>query len=440
MKGKVKEYENKINDLNLKLSMMSNKFEEEKKANKKSIEILEKENLRLKEEANKENKENTHKKESNRYLDNENDDEKDKDKENKEDENNLETKPIITGTLEDNEKNKDKEIEDFKNKEAEWAEKEKELIKQNEDLKNKTNSLQNEKSELEGKIQKMKETMQEIKNKFDLELTQKIDMRNKIISEMKNEFSGKEDLYNSRISKLSKEKLDYEELIIKQDSKMNDLASKINQIETILKSKNVELKNYESQANSLIKIIEDQKRLIMQLKEEKKNFGNLENEIVYLRNYNESLKDDAVAKDEIIRDLKQRLAKKNKHLTNPNTINTKIYGSLHGETEVSQIMPNYKYLLGQNQVETQGDNPLSHSRGKVVLPAIKNNQNSLRVSNLNDSYHEGNDKNEIKKTDVEAEKSKAYSEFLRLENEERAKNEQNYEKINSLMKQVLESN
>lgn len=419
--------------------MMSNKFEDEKKANKKSIETLEKENLRLKEEANKAN---TNRKESNRYLDNEkeNDAEKEIEKDNKEDENNLDTKPIVTGTLEDNEKIKDKEIEDFKNKEVEWEKKEKELFKQNEDMKIKTNALLSEKSDLESKIQKMKETMQEIKNKFDLELTQKIDMRNKIISEMKNEFSVKEDSYNNKINKLSKEKLEYEELIIKQDSKMNDLSNKINQIEIILKSKNVELKNYESQASSLIKIIEDQKRLILQLKEEKKNFGNLENEIVYLRNYNESLKDDAVAKDEIIRDLKSRLAKKNKHLTNPNTINTKIYSNIHGETDVSQIMPNYKYLLGQNQIETQGDNPLSHSRGKVVLPAIKNNQNSLRLSKVNDSYHEINDKNDLKTTDVEAEKSKAYSEFLRLENEERAKNEQNYEKINFLMKQVLESN
>lgn len=526
LKAKLKDSENRNNELNLKLTMMGSQMDDQKNSYEKEIQILTKDNQKLqsaldqknkqepisKLQSSKENKEiesrqkteETKKQDSNNNI-NSNDNAKDIDLEGKEKENSMKNdnnnnyNNIITGSTEDkaaklkqnsnieikNNVNSSKEkINDDSEANRKQKEKEDSLVickQENELLKSKLSVLNKEKQELEGKIQKMKETLHEIKNKFDIELSQKLDVRNKIIQEMKKEFTLKEESLLSKLNKTSKEKLELEELLIKQDSKMNDLGNKISQIEVLLKNKNAELKNNEAQANSLIKIIEDQKRQILLFKEEKKNMANFESEIAYLKNYNESLLDDSVAKDEIIRELKQRLTKKSKHGSKQQTALKNNNDEFNDITGVGSNLVignkefnnsgNYKSLLGQN---------LGSSGEKVFLPKIGNSNSNLNTNNNanakvsipeNNNIVSNNSQNNVKINNndsiidsqkIEKDKTletqlpnlqqsnnhsnalsnsshmKAYEEYLKIENEEISKNEENYNRLKEMMKQVLE--
>ncbi len=51
---------------------------------------------------------------------------------------------------------------------------------------------------------------------------------------------------------------------MKQESKINEIASKVSTVDKLLKEKNKELKENESNCLQLVKIIEEQKRLINQ--------------------------------------------------------------------------------------------------------------------------------------------------------------------------------
>jgi len=452
LRSNLKDSDNKVSDLNLKIAMMSNQLEEEKKANRAVLERLEKDNDKLQKQILILKGEQIEDKTNENKAGNEGLDQKVEDTENREKaEDNLnsqkkeeEATPIAEGNSTEN----NDSINNNKNLKETGpigpTEKELFLENQNKILSNQISSLTNDKEDLESKIHKMKETMQEIKTKLEIEITQKVENRNKIIQDMKKEQkeqAQREETLSAKLSKAIKEKLEYEELIIKQDFKMNDLGGKINQIEVLLRNKNTELKNNEAQANSLIKIIEEQKRQILVFKDDRKNISNLENEIVYLKNFNESLKDDSVAKDEIIRELKQRLIKKSRVLE---------------KEGINHNSSGYKNLLVHGQGQGHGGNNKEYeyvSSGKVYLPKIgsgsnSNNSNSDGVLNSEDVEAEGSSQikqaenmsniNHVNQMNHISQESKAYEEYLKIENEEKNKNEENFSKINSLMKQVLE--
>ena len=110
------------------------------------------------------------------------------------------------------------------------------------------------------------------------------------------------------IKNLSKEKSDFEEVMIEQETKVNELANNIKIIEKNIKDKNKEISENEENTMKLIEIIEEQKKsienlsknsntnkVILTTKDEiqlKKIITEKENEITNLKLYNESLKND----------------------------------------------------------------------------------------------------------------------------------------------------
>jgi hypothetical protein len=64
------------------------------------------------------------------------------------------------------------------------------------------------------------------------------------------------------IKALNKEKSDLEELILKQETKVSDLAAKIKNVEKNMREKNKEIKDNEENYLKLIDIIEEQKKEI----------------------------------------------------------------------------------------------------------------------------------------------------------------------------------
>ena len=199
LKEKFKISENKVNELNIKLSMLNTKYDNERKSKEKlqnELNLLKGE----KEASVKENDENLNDLNENNDIKNEdnenlNNEVKSRNNINNEEEirskKEMEDMILKTKNYEDENQrlqnlNSDlnKKLEDSNKR---YTESEKKNLEYSEEIK----KLTKEKEELSNKITKMKEALQEIKQKLELELNQKIDARNKIINDMNKEFSLK---------------------------------------------------------------------------------------------------------------------------------------------------------------------------------------------------------------------------------------------------------
>lgn len=118
------------------------------------------------------------------------------------------------------------------------------------------------------------------------------------------------------IKTVSKEKNDMEELILKQENKVSDLAAKVKIVEKNMKEKNKEIAENEENTMKLINILEEQKKQIESLSKNqvhpagnkivlstrdevqlKKIISEKDNEITTLKVYNDNLKNDLHGKD-----------------------------------------------------------------------------------------------------------------------------------------------
>jgi len=63
-----------------------------------------------------------------------------------------------------------------------------------------------------------------------------------------------------QLTKANSEKVEFEQIILTQEEKVNELGENVKVIDQMLKGKNNQLSAYETQCIGLIKIIEDQKK------------------------------------------------------------------------------------------------------------------------------------------------------------------------------------
>jgi epidermal growth factor receptor substrate 15 len=169
------------------------------------------------------------------------------------------------------------------------------LTKQNDEEKIFSQNLLKEREDLENKITKMKSSVQEIKDKFEEEMNNKL----KTLKESNSELEKRAKDLDENCKKLSKdyklkhkEKLELEEIILKQDEKVTILANKINYIDKMLKEKNKEIQENEINVGKLVDIIEDQKKNINELNNKlmKYEFNDRDNETAQLKNQINNLK------------------------------------------------------------------------------------------------------------------------------------------------------
>jgi hypothetical protein len=110
-----------------------------------------------------------------------------------------------------------------------------------------------------------------------------------------------------------------EDFILKQEEKINELSNKFKIIDETLRKKKEEARKSENNCNSLIKIIEDQKKTInnfmsssnlLQSEEQiKKRYQEKETEVNYLKNILSSLKTENSLKNESLSNLKKIMGK-----------------------------------------------------------------------------------------------------------------------------------
>lgn len=142
-------------------------------------------------------------------------------------------------------------------------------------------------SQLNDKIISMKSMITELHNQFQKELEQKdkicfdkvlkLTKQNEEHVKKEAEFGNtiklisekNQGLLEKNIT-LSKEKVDLEDIILKQEEKLNVLIGKVSKIEVLLQKKNKILKENETYAMELINIVEEQKTLIKSLKSKQK--------------------------------------------------------------------------------------------------------------------------------------------------------------------------
>lgn len=267
-------YEQKINDLELKIY----KVNDDKKGYEKTIEIHKKRIAELEEEIQKSKQPVVPPKEEEKQIDTANDNVS-QSSNNKQDHSGCVSK-------EEYEKLK----EEYSTLEKQYQEHKLLLTEQ-----------------LSNKDEQMKQSHQyelnELKAKYENEIQKKDrafkkvnDLNSRTINDHLLKIKELEDQIKTLTNDLSisnKAKTDLEDIILKQEGKVNQLGGKVNKIEQMLKKKNAELQQNETYALQLMNIIQEQKSQIAVMKKKKKEedtaeLNNLQNEINALKNIIES--------------------------------------------------------------------------------------------------------------------------------------------------------
>jgi vacuolar-type H+-ATPase subunit I/STV1 len=83
---------------------------------------------------------------------------------------------------------------------------------------------------------------------------------------------------------LNEEKNELEDIILKQENKINDIAHKVSTIDKLLKEKNKEIKDNETNCLQLVKIIEEQKNVINKFNSDEKPDPKQQTSVTRLQN------------------------------------------------------------------------------------------------------------------------------------------------------------
>ena len=134
-------------------------------------------------------------------------------------------------------------------------------------LKDKINELTLQNSQLEDKIAEIKLTIPKIRSKFELEINRKDIKYNALqtsVEQKVNELNTKIKEYEQMIEKLKfnitkyrKEKMDQDNVILKQEEKITELTEQINRHEKHLRKKNEQMKQNELYSIQLVKIVNE---------------------------------------------------------------------------------------------------------------------------------------------------------------------------------------
>lgn len=167
-----------------------------------------------------------------------------------------------------------------------------------EEEKNNTKNNLNTISQQENKIESMRSMVKELDNQIEIQLKLKDQKANdklnlltkesqRYIQEINgykiklNKLNQSIQKTNNKIGEFEEEKKNMQEILIKQEEKLNNYIDRLNELEIIFKRKNKSIKETEAYSKELIKLIEEQKNNIKQLKNRQLN-----NNKRYSSNYN----------------------------------------------------------------------------------------------------------------------------------------------------------
>jgi hypothetical protein len=234
----------------------------------------------------------------------------------------------------------------------------------------------------------------------------------------------------NEIKQKEKSIVDMETVVIKQEDKIEDLNKQILDLKKTIFERELSTKNNENYSMQLMTIINEQKIKIQHIRN--KNIEKNNDEIIILKRQIEKLKNDNEIKDNIITNLKNgHKHLQDKYLNIFYNIRKKEQDDLLRQ---AKILQKYKIDrdLKKNAFRSQ---PISKSSSLTVF-RLKNKANKINNDNRRgNSVIEGNNLPAINKSLDSKEDNKNNSDFTNV-----TINKGSLEKINNMMKQIIEEN
>ncbi len=213
--------------------------------------------------------------------------------------------------------------------------------------------LKNEMELLNKKVNNLKEEKQNNNNKITQllkendELKKKNVLKNSLSSqniETKKKYENYIKLLKKDILNLEEEKKDLEEVVMKQENKVNELSSHYTNVKNLIKEKENEIKNNLEQRNKLFNSVNYHKKQLEKLKYKSLNSDMNENDIKILKNEIRNMKIEMASKDNKI----NLLSRSNKIL----------------ESRVNKLTQSHNYENYYNNLNNNGTMSLRINRNK----------------------------------------------------------------------------
>jgi hypothetical protein len=195
-------------------------------------------------------------------------------------------------------------------------------------------------------------------------------------------------MLKSKINDIMNEKMTLEELAIELENDVKLFKIELEKTNTIINVKNEEIKTNESNISAMIKVIEDQKKhisilstkikKILAYEEQNKIFyAEKEQELHYLKNFMNSLKNENLNKDKRITDIKARLDKikeENKKYKKM-VMSAEIGKNKLGDFDKLNVLKGSAYMKGSYNIKNHNES--------LVYDYEKNNESSEEIDNEN---------------------------------------------------------
>ncbi len=185
---------------------------------------------------------------------------------------------------------------------------------------------------------------------------------------------------NESLLNYQKIKIDLENIALKQEDKINELGYKVTKIETILKNKNLEIKQNEDYAVQLMNIIKEQK---VQMQNLVNNNQEKENDLIKsLKNNIENLKNSIEIKENTIQTIQKSMmiSLKKKFTFTVNNIKKWIYKKKDDKLEE---ITNNQLEIEKKENKKENPVPLMELELRKTNKINKSNKKNNYISNVN---------------------------------------------------------
>ena len=258
------------------------------------------------------------------------------------------------------------------------------------------------------------------------QLKQKLEELNNVNRSKLQEYENNLFNANNEIKQKTKSISEFEKIALKQEDKIEDLNKQISNLNKQIFNKELSMKKNENYSLQLMTIINEQKMKIKNIKNKNIELNN--DEILVLKKQIENLKNEVEIKENIIQTMKKgHKILQDKYLNVCYNVRKKEQEDLLRQAKILQKQKMEREYIS-NRLKSQ---PMSKSSSLSVFPVKNNNKkNNIKIINDNKSRNKNtlpNINNNIKSI-----------EGSKINNEGEVPVGDNLEKINDMMKQMIE--
>ena len=242
---------------------------------------------------------------------------------------------------------------------------------------------------------KDKNNLLSILNEKNVEINSKLAKENELNSNLMKQLIENKKILNSldnikiKCNNLEKNKKELEDLVIRQEQKVNELSLSVKKIINVVKIKNIEINNSKIYINNLEDTIRDLNKEFRHLRQMKNNDN--EKEISYLKTQLENLKKEY-----------QKLIDNNNYRNNsinnfsPTNINANDKMFNYSHITKNQIISKNYNINNYNNINDNNNNNVSNNKNEVITNKNKYRINMNLKSDKNKFFYNNKNSNENK--------------------------------------------